>query len=885
MTPEKWQKMESIFQLAMDLPSDERTEFVRRECQDDDDLRAEIEKLIPGAGTGKDFLESPAWMDNLLLESELRNGIINSLEDENRATVDRLFTGRQIGVFRLTEEIGRGGMGVVYLAERADGEFYQKVAIKLIKRGMDTDFILRRFRQERQIAATLNHPNIARLLDGGTTEDNLPYFVMEYVEGSALFDYIVSQKLDLRDKLELFLKICAAVSYAHKKLIIHRDIKPGNILVGEDGEPKLLDFGIAKILDPDLIHESLMPTATQMRLMMPECASPEQVRGEEVTEASDQYSLGVLLYELLTGERPYKFPSRAPHEIARVICEELPSEPSSGAFGKSSLKKADASAAFDADYCKQLDRVVLKALRKMPSERYASVKEFARDIERFLNRETIHAEIYSAQKTDEKAASFQNQITAGQQAIAVLPFRFLNRAADEQTNGDFLGIGLADALITRLSNVRQFVVRPTSSVLRFEDSSIDSFRAGRELSVEFILEGSILKVGSRIRVSVQLLSVAGDSTVWAERFDEQTTNFLDVEDSISANIVKILVPHLTGEERRQIEKRGTENAKAYEAYLRGRYYRNMFSEAGLRKAFAAYQEALSHDPNYAQAYAEIADYYILLGVYGALPPRECHPPAKQAALRAIELDRNLGEAYASLAFVLVCDYDWIAAEKNAVRSVELSPHYAVARLWYSHVLIALGRTDEGIVQAKLAVELDPLTYINYLVLALNYYFARRFEEAVAQVNDNVDNFPDNAAALHNQSWILRHVGKTAEAVAAARRAVELSGGSVFMLLIYAQALAAADQREEAAEALQRVFEESEDQYVSYYQVAIVYVYLKENAKAIDALERAFADREGWLIWLGVEPALDPLRDEPRFHELLKKINYPILRTVHEPDSS
>lgn len=897
MNPEQWRKIESIFQLAMELPSEERTEFIRRECKDDSELLSEIEKLIPGAATEKDFLESPAWMEHFLRQTEIKNGVDDFFGNAELETSNKIFIGRKIGVYRLTEEIGKGGMGVVYSAERADGEFRQKVAIKLIKRGMDTDFVLRRFRQERQIAAALNHPNIARLLDGGTTSDDLPYFVLEYVEGDALFKFIAEHNLKLREKLELFLKICAAVAYAHSKLIIHRDIKPGNILVGFDGEPKLLDFGIAKILNPDLIHESAMPTATQMRLMTPEYASPEQVRGIDITEASDQYSLGVLLYELLTGERPYKFSSRAPQEIARVICEEFPLAPSSKAQ-KKTFENEDAALLQTPDYNAKLDRVVLKALRKDSVERYQSVRAFVNDIERFLRNEPILAESFAPAEnkkilqndfnsTANWASDQRTATSPKQKSIAVLPFKILDAAANGETTGDgnFLGIGLADALITKLSNVRQFLIRPTSSILKYVDAEKDSLTAGAELRISYILDGSIIKTDARLRVSVQLLSVEEQNTVWAERFDEELTDVFTLEDKISARVVGSLVPHLTAGERRKLSKRATDLPLAYQAYLRGRFYRNMFTDESLTKALAAYQEAISYDPEYALAYAGIADYYIWVGVSGTKAPKECYPLAKAAALRAIELDDELSDAYASLSFALICgDYDWIEAEKNAVRAVELNPNYSVARIWYSYVLLTAGRFDEALAQAKMAVALDPLTYLTHHVLMLNYFMARRFDEAAAQAALNVENFPDVGMAYHVQSWVLRNFDeRREESNAAMFRAKELLGDNLLTLLSQAQTLAAAGNRADAEAVLERVFDLSEHQYLSYYQVAIVYVYLQNADKAFGALEKAFDDREGWLIWLGVEPTFDSLRGDSRFRKLLKRINLPILKTIFRPE--
>jgi serine/threonine protein kinase/Tfp pilus assembly protein PilF len=872
MTPEHWRKIEGIFQAALDCPSGAREEFICAECGDDAELRLEVEKLIARYETEESFLESPVWTDSILMQPSLKQQIAISLEEEiPQAQAKESFLGRQVGAYRLTEELGKGGMGVVYLAERADGEFYQKVAVKLIKRGMDTDFIVKRFRHERQIAATLNHPNIARLLDGGTTQDGAPYFVLEYVEGKPFFKYSKSKRLNLQQKLELFLQVCAAVAYAHGKQIIHRDIKPGNILVSDDGEPKLLDFGIAKILDPDLIHESVMPTATQMRLMTPEYASPEQVRGDEITTASDQYSLGVLLYELLTGERPYKFPSRAPHEIARVICEEIPSEPSSGEFGKMAI----GDLILDKDFCQKLDRIVLKALRKNPLERYSSVKEFAADIERFLRNEPVRAESFADEKDSFEATRKDFELLPGsvQKSIAVLPFKILNEVSREDTSGSkFLSIGLADAMITRLSNVRQFVVRPTSSVLRYGTIEADSFAAGAELGVEFVLDGNVIKTETRIRVSVQLINVGDRSIVWAERFNESLTDFLTLEDVISMRVAESIVPQLTTGEIKNLAKRATENAKAYEAYLRGRYHWNTFTETSFAQAFVAYHEAIAHDPEYALAHAGIADYYIWLGIFGVLPPSDTYQPAIQTALRAIEIDDKLPEAHAALGFArLLGEYDWEQSERDIRRALFLNPNYAVAHNWLAILLMTAARFDEGLEHARRAVELDPLTYQNYRTLSTGFYFARRYEESLAEIDRTIEKFPLHGVVHASRSWSLRALGRTAEAVESSRKAVAAANGATYVSFNLAQSLAADGQRDAALETVRQVETNERVQYVSRYQIAIVYCYLKETEKALDALEAAIADGEGWLVWLEVEPALDLLRGEPRFIEILRQV--------------
>ncbi|HRH43592.1 MAG TPA: serine/threonine-protein kinase [Pyrinomonadaceae bacterium] len=320
MSDNNWQKVVEIFERAIDLPMSERENFLLFECRNDAGLRAEVDAMLKADAEADDFIESPI-VENTAIS------LIKGLETAEVPNTQN-FIDQKIGVYRLKKEIGRGGMGAVYLAEREDGEFRQKVAIKLIKRGMDSDFIIQRFRHERQILAQMKHPNVAHLFDGGTTEAGLPYFVMEYIEGKTLYNYCDDNKLNLDERLQIFQKVCSAVEYAHEKQIIHRDLKPSNILVTNQGNPKLLDFGISKILNPDLIHESINPTGSMMRLMTPDYASPEQVRGDKLTFSSDIYSLGVLLYELLSGHRPFDFKGKSLHEISNEICEKQPIKPS-----------------------------------------------------------------------------------------------------------------------------------------------------------------------------------------------------------------------------------------------------------------------------------------------------------------------------------------------------------------------------------------------------------------------------------------------------------------------------------------------------------------------------------------------------------------------------
>ena len=392
MTPERWRKIESIFQTVVEKPKPERQQMLTQYCGNDTELRREVEALLSEDDTNDfdDFIQAPI------------KDVARSLPQPGTDN----YIGKNIGPYHVVKLLGQGGMGAVYLAERADAEFYRQVALKIVRRGMDSNFVLKRFRMERQILATLEHPNIAQLLDGGTTADGLPYFVMEYVQGRPLTEYCGSGGISLTERLKLFLSVCAAVQYAHQKLIIHRDLKPSNILVTADGVPKLLDFGIAKLLDPALSLTPVTRTQTSMRLMTPDYASPEQVRGLPVTTASDVYTLGVILFELLTGARPYQFETYSPAEIERAICDTEIERPSALAermndedggmklvarfFHHSSFIPHRSSLRGD------LDNIVLMALRKEPERRYQSVEQFAEDIRCYLQGRPISARRESA---------------------------------------------------------------------------------------------------------------------------------------------------------------------------------------------------------------------------------------------------------------------------------------------------------------------------------------------------------------------------------------------------------------------------------------------------------------------------------------------------------
>ena len=687
MTPERWRRIEEVFQLVLDLDPAERDPALAKSCAGDPDLRQEVDRLLAAHSSSEGRFEPPPWT-----------------EPPTESTI----AGTRIGAWRLIRPLGRGGMGSVWLAERADGSFHQVAALKLVKRGMDTDFILSRFRQERQILAALSHPYIARLLDGGSTPDGLPYFVMEYVDGLPIYRFGAERKLDLTERIQLFCRVSEAVACAHSLHIVHRDLKPSNVLVTADSTPKLLDFGIAKLLDPGLAIDAAPPTATEMRLMTPEYASPEQARGLPITASSDVYATGVLLYELVTGRRPYQFRSRMLHETARVICDVEPRRPSLAvldpadaaaqiAAGPPPLPAAELSRRLEGT----LDNIILKALRKDAAERYPSVDALRRDLLAHLAGQPVAVTAFPPAP---RPAAHARPID--DHAMAVLPLRILGTLGDDDS-GAYLGIGLADTLITRLSQIRSFAVRPTSSVLRFT-SDTDPFAAGRELGVRFILDGNLRRSGATLRVTMQLLDVTREATVWAQQFHSQAGDVLKLEDDISAQVATSLAPQLSGEQKEQLARRGTSHPEAYQAYLRGRFYWNQFTAESLLKARDLFDAAVRLDPAYALAWVGIADTYNWAGIYGIFPPMEAYRHCRAAATRAIELDNRLGEAYATMGLCLWNrDWDLPEAEHYFRRAIELNPGHPLTYEFYGAVLTGMGRIEEGSRIALRTEELDP----------------------------------------------------------------------------------------------------------------------------------------------------------------------------------
>ncbi|MET0647123.1 MAG: protein kinase [Pyrinomonadaceae bacterium] len=906
MTPERWKQIESVFDDAIELAAAERDAYLTTACGGDAELRRQVEMLIRSHDQAGSFIEEPA--------------VAGVLSDGGKFEDEAPFIGRRVGSYRIVRELGRGGMGAVYLAVRADDEFQKRVAVKLVKRGMDTDFILRRFRQERQILASLEHQNIARLLDGGTTDDGLPFFVMDYIDGLPINQFSDAHKLSTPERLRLFLKVCAAVSFAHLNLVIHRDLKPSNVLVMADGTPKLLDFGIAKLLNPEMGARTIDPTTLAMRLMTPEYASPEQVRGETVTMVSDVYSLGVLLYDLLTGHRPYTFRSRSPEEVARIICEQEPERPSVAvnlievisSHGREPLEITPDSVSRVRDGSLEklrrqlsgsIDNIVLKALRKEPQRRYQSVEEFARDIQHYLEGRPVSAPAYFPVTAETRVG--EAEPAAGAKSIAVLPFKTLSH---EENRDEFLGMGMADAIITKLSNVGGIIVRPTSSVIKYFDGEQSAALAGHELDVNYVLDGRIQRGGERVRVTVQLVRTRDGAPLWAGKFDEKFTDFFAVEDAVSEKVAQALLPHLTGDGRadaaparepgvstgdplkprttgptRMPASQGihttpttgprlTDDEEAHQLYVAGRYFATRRTADGLRQAVERLERAVERDPKFAMAWSELADCYALMNWYVEPPPAGAWEKAVAAALRAVEADDALAEAHASLGFVkLYYERDWEGAERELSRAVELKPESAVARRWHAFNLSAMGRHDEAVAEIERARECAPRSPVVATGVANVLFLAGRFDEAIEQCQRALELDPGSMSTHIVLRWCYERKGVCDEALAVYEQERAFAGDSPTTCAKYAHVLASCGRLDEARAELETITSKGEARGALCYEVAVVYSLLGDNVRALEWLGRAAEEHAVGLAFVRVDPRLDGLRGDARFTELLRRV--------------
>jgi serine/threonine protein kinase/tetratricopeptide (TPR) repeat protein len=891
--PARWQRLKHILAEALEQASlKERTAALRESCADDTELLGEAEKLLAYDTTAfEEFAEFAA--------TRLRH-------DER----DRI--GERIGAYAVVRELGRGGMGAVYLAERADGNFEKRVAIKVLKRGTDTDEVLRRFRIERQILANLDHPNITRLLDGGMTNDGLPYFVMEFIDGTPITHFVQRENVNLRRRLRLFLKVCSAVQLAHESQIIHRDIKPTNVLVKHDGEPKLLDFGIAKLLSVD--SDDGKTTAPAERRLSPMYAAPEQSAGQPATIATDVYSLGALLYEVvtngppcITGSGPAWHEVESKHLKERLLDVDVVADPKN----EHQLEG-------------QLDQIVARAMQRDPAQRYSSVASMSEDIGGYLNGAAPPSEHSSAALSatgmrpgnlnfgvssrrrwylnatiltvivivaavllsrptsrwleKRRIAKAPRAPSSGTRtdivrSIAVLPFEPLGQA----TRDELLGLGMADAVIGRMSNLKQLVVLPTSAVSKYKGPTNDPLAAGRTLGVDAVLSGTVQRSGDQIRVTVQLIRVGNGRTVWSDKFDQTFTNIFGIQDAISDSVVRSLALNLTTDERKGVGKRYTTNAAGYDSYLMGLYFWNERSKGGLEKAIDYFGRAVEKDPNFALAYALMADCYYLQVYYGYNPAPETIGNAKTAAERALLLDDSVAEGHVAMAMVQSLQKKGRLCMESLRRALELNPNLAIAHQRYAWCLCASGQLNDAVREMKRAQELDPLSPTNNTALGLILVFARQFRGSLEYCYRAAELAPNEAPIQENLATAYSLNGMYRQAIEHYQRVGELNPEDKGNALAWvATVLVSAGRESESDSMMPEILQLATIGKVDPYNLAALYGVRGEKIAAFEWFDKALRKNSQTngndSRMIRYDPMLDPLRSDSRFAKLLKEYN-------------
>ena len=786
-----------------------------------------------------------------------------------------------LGHYEVIAPIGSGGMGEVYLAR--DKNLDRRVALKLLSPSDNTtDQRFRRFIQEAKAASALNHPNIAHIYEIGEA-DGTPFIAMEYVEGRSLQQRLTDEPLNTPDVLQIACQIADGLSEAHNAGIIHRDIKASNIMLTSRGQVKVLDFGLAKIrrdgddsTSTDL--DTQLKTAPHVVMGTLPYMSPEQAIGHQLDHRTDIFSLGVVLYQLITRRLP--FSGKTASETANLIATAQP-EPISR---------------FNNTVPSELERIIRKCLEKEPQRRYQTAADLAADLENLKRDTQTNASLRTADDSPRAVKPYRLAAIAlvvviallacfalyksyagikptsegtGVGSIAVLPFE--NVSGDQNT--DYLSDGITESIINSLSQIPNMRVMARTTMFRYKGKNADPQAVGRELGVDAVVTGKALQQGDTLVIQAELVKVLDGSQVWGDRFNRKLSDVLAIQDEISRQIADKLRLRLTGEQEQLLTKRYTDNSAAYDLYLKGQFAYRKLSEPDLLESIDYFERAIAIDPNYALAYVGIANsYFSLGGVLGFRSPAEVLPKAREAATKALDLDDKLANAHHAMANCkLYFDWNWNDAEREIKTALALNPNYSPTHNTYGTLLQSRGLVNEAWEERKLARKFDPLSPFAVADVGYPLYYARRFDEAISAYREALQIDP-NFAWAHlwiGQAYVQK--GQNREAIEEIKEAVRLSNGDVRMLSTLAHAYAVSGNRTEALKILGDLQKISQQRYVSPYFIAVIYVGLADDDRALEWLEKAYQERHPYLILLKVEPVFDGLRKNPRFTDLQRRV--------------
>jgi serine/threonine-protein kinase len=779
--------------------------------------------------------------------------------------------------YRTVEKIGAGGMGEVYRAH--DERLERDVALKVLPTGTLADEAARkRFRKEALALSKLNHPNIATVFDFDT-QDGVDFLVMELVEGVTLSDKLAVGPLREKEITRLGGQVAEALEEAHERGVVHRDLKPGNVMVTAKGQVKILDFGLAKLVRPDVASATAPTesfTETQAVAGTLPYMAPEQLRGEQVDARTDIHALGAVLYEMATGQRP--FPETQGPRLIDSILHQAPQPPSG----------------LNRRVSPGLEGIILKALEKEPENRYQHANEVAVDLRR-LGTPGSAAAVLSARRPATRRGMvwaagvalvallavlvglnvaglrerLLGRIASGQiTSLAVLPLANLSGDPEQEYFAD----GIHEELIANLAKIGALTVISRTSVMQYKEARKPLPEIARELGVDAVIEGSVRRVGDQVRITVQLVEAATGRHLWAESYRRELRDILALESEVARAIAQEIKIALTPEEETRLADARPVNPEAYEAYLKGRYHWSNITEEGFWKSIDYFQQAIEKDPSYAPAYAGLAQSYLFLGQL--LPPREIMPKARAAVTKALELDDTLAEAHTQRALIKMKDWDWVGAEKEFRRALELNPKDALTHLYYAQFLNTVGRHQEALAEAKRAEQLDPLSPFISANVIVRYGILGEYDQAIEQSRKALELNPNFWLTHSTLAGVYRKKGMYDEAIAGYRKAASGSGAYPWPLAHLAYTYGLAGRRREGLEILFQLKELSEQRYVRPDMIAHAYAGLGQKDEALQLLEKAHEMHELDAYRFVVRGAFEPLRDDPRFQELLRRMNLP-----------
>ncbi len=734
--------------------------------------------------------------------------------------------GTTISHYKVIDKLGEGGMGVVYKAH--DTKLDRTVALKFLPSRLGTDETEKqRFINEAKAASALDHSNICAIHSIDETDDGNLFIVMAYYEGMSLKQKIEEGPLPLKDVVNYTIQIVSGIQKAHEKGVIHRDLKPANIFITIDDQVKIIDFGLAKAAEQALLTKSGTTLGTVPYM------SPEQARGEKVDHRTDIWALGVVMYEMITRQRPFK----SDYEMALVysIIKEDP------------LPVTEISPEVPGS----IDTIVMKCLEKDPDHRYQQMNDLIQELDQ-INQ--------SPEPEKEK----QKDIPS----IAVLPFVNMNRNDDTE----FFCDGITEDISMALTKLDGLNVAAHNSSFQFKGKTPDLKEVGRTLKVNTVLMGSLRSAGNRLRFNVQLSDVRDGYVIWSERYDRVMEDIFDIQDQISHAVVDALKVELVGNEKQKLKKRSTEDIEAYNLYLKGRYYWNQRTPESIRKAKQHFERALTEDENYALAHSGKADCFASIGLFGVVSPQEVLDEGRTAALKAIEIDPDLAEGHTSLAFIeAVYNWKWQFADRKFQQAKTLDPNYATAPFWRAiFVLSPNGRHDEALTEARLARRLNPTAAIIDSGLAMVYFYANKFNEAIRAAKQTLELDP----ALLGANWMLgRALVQTGEVQNALDvfdkvKDVNMKQGSI------GYAYAVAGEKEKAYEIVNNMVQSEIPDYIKAYHIAIIYSGLNERDEVFQWLEKAIEEHCPLLLWNCRGPEFNNVRNDSRWKNLMDRMGLP-----------